>query len=78
MSKLIADTFAEEYELMVTKLGDSPTDDRLVAALVAEHSWTEEGAYAIVLLAREYGTSILRNALMLASALDIEDGSRGF
>jgi spore coat protein CotH len=38
---------------------------------------TEQGARTIVRLARQYGASIIRNALALATAMSIEDGEPG-
>jgi hypothetical protein len=52
--------------------------DRLHDRLVAEADWTERGAEAVVSLARNYGSFMLRNALALAIALDIEDGRLGY
>lgn len=67
-----------EYETLVAEAGRNPSDARLVAALVKDADWTRQGADEVVRLARQYGTSILRNALALADALGVEDGSRGF
>ena len=52
--------------------------ERLVNQLAREHDWTDRGARAIVSLATEYGTFMLRNALALAIILDKEDGDLGF
>jgi hypothetical protein len=67
----------EEYEALVAKVGGNASDARLVEALAAEAEWTQEGARAMIALARQYGTAVLRNALALAEALGIEDGSSG-
>jgi len=40
--------------------------------------WTREGARHLASLARSYGSFMLRNALALAVATDIEDGELGF
>ncbi len=45
--------------------------------LHAHASWTEGGAQELANLARSYGVFMLRNALALAFALDIEDGELG-
>jgi hypothetical protein len=70
-----------EYKGLVPvnfKEGLSPAiKDRLISALSREHDWTEEGAASIVSLASDYGAFVLRNALALAIALDIEDGALG-
>ena len=51
---------------------------RLVSILSENHDWTEKGAQAIVCLANEYGSFMLRNALALAIVLGKEDGRLGF
>lgn len=40
--------------------------------------WTTEGAREITRLAREYGGFMLRNALAVANALNVEDGELGY
>jgi len=79
-SYLLESTISEYEGLLPTnfKEGASPVNkDRLISALSREHDWTERGAAAIVSLANDYGTFVLRNALALAIVLDIEDGSLG-
>jgi len=66
-----------EYEAIVADLPGDPSDTELVNSLVAKAAWSETGANEIIRLARDYGTSILRNALALAAAMQIEDGSVG-
>lgn len=66
-----------EYRELVARMGDNTNDAGIVAALVSEAAWTEEAARIVLQLAQAYGTSILRNALALAEALDIEDGEAG-
>lgn len=51
--------------------------DSMRLSLVETADWTPETADILINLAQEYGTFILRNALALAVALGIEDGSRG-
>jgi len=77
MTEAQVDTLVCEYESLVQKAAEDVSDERLVALLVAEHDWTPEGASTAVELARKYGTFILRNALALAFALQIDDGSCG-
>lgn len=48
------------------------------AGLVHTHEWTNEGAAALVQLARDYGSFILGHAYALSVALDIEDGDLSF
>ncbi|MBY0261673.1 MAG: hypothetical protein K2Q20_04985, partial [Phycisphaerales bacterium] len=67
----------DEYAAMVSELGPEATDADILAALVTDHRWTIRGAAAVLSLAQQYGTSILRNALALAEAMEIEDGDEG-
>ncbi|MBM4107278.1 MAG: hypothetical protein FJ255_00430 [Phycisphaerae bacterium] len=77
MPDLITDSLVSEYETMILRVGENATDEQLVAALVRDSAWTEQGAREVLQLARKYGTSILRNTLALASAMQIEDGEAG-
>lgn len=77
MSEVMTDVLLSEYESIVASVGENATDEAIIAALVRDGDWTEQGAWVIVRLAREYGTSILRNAVALAEAMDIEDGLAG-
>jgi hypothetical protein len=77
MNELMTDTLLAEYETIITDLGADATDDQIVRALVERGDWTEQGAREVLQLARRYGTSILRNALALAAAMQIEDGNAG-
>ncbi len=72
--QLMHDVPFSEYEALVHDLGKNPNDDQLIAALIRDADWTKHGAQEAVRLARTYGTGVLRNALALAAALDIEDG----
>lgn len=77
MSSVMTDVLVSEYEAIIDKLPEDATDDQIEAALVVDAEWTEVGARVVVMLARRYGTSILRNAVSLASAMKIEDGDAG-
>jgi len=77
MNELMTDTLLAEYETILTDLGAEATDEQIVCALVDRGAWTEQGAREVLQLARRYGTSILRNALALAEAMQIEDGNAG-
>ena len=46
--------------------------------LADDFDWTEEGAAAVVSLARDYGSFMLRNAAALALACNHEDGEFGY
>lgn len=77
MSDAVSDTLLSEYDALIAQVGEAATDDRIVAELTTSHDWTEEGARSIVMLARRYGTFVLRNACALAAAMEIEDGTSG-
>lgn len=77
MVDLVTDVQVSEYDAVVATVGDECTDARIVDVLVRDSDWTESGAQTLVWLARTYGTSILRNALCLASSLRIDDGEAG-
>lgn len=77
MPDLITASLLAEYETIIDQVGENATDDQIVAALVRDADWTEQGAQELLHLARRYGVSILRNALALASAMQIEDGEAG-
>lgn len=77
MNELMTDTLLAEYETIIADLSAEATDDQIVRALVERGDWTERGAREVLQLARRYGTSILRNALALADAMNIEDGDAG-
>jgi len=77
MNELMTDTLVAEYEAIIDDLGTDATDEQIVGALVVCADWTAEGARAVVMLARKYGVFVLRNALALANAMEIEDGEAG-
>ena len=69
---------SEEYQQIIALVGADATDDELATAMVAHGDWTAGGAAAVVSLAKAYGTLILRNSLVLAATLRIEDGTDGY
>jgi hypothetical protein len=77
MNELMTDNLLAEYETMIADLGEDVTDEKILGALVVRADWTAEGARAVVMLARKYGVFVLRNALALANAIQIEDGEAG-
>jgi len=50
----------------------------LARALAQDHEWSGSGARAIIDLANNYGSFMLKNALALAIALEKEDGDFGY
>ena len=77
MTAVMTDVLLSEYQTIISNVGEDATDEAIIAALVRDSAWTEQGAREVLQLARKYGTSILRNALALASAMQIEDGEAG-
>jgi hypothetical protein len=67
----------EEYRVLFEGMGtDAP--DSLEDALTHGAEWTPEAATHLLRLARTYGSFMLRNALAISLALDVEDGELGF
>jgi len=56
----------------------SRSDEDIQSALVINHDWTTEASAEVIHLARAKGVFLLRNALALASVLNIEDGDQGY
>jgi hypothetical protein len=67
----------EEYRSLFDDVGSGALDS-LEQVLMDEAEWTAEAAEHLLHLATEYGSFMLRNALAIALALDIEDGELGF
>jgi hypothetical protein len=72
----------EEYEDLTDRFGGqicalNSQEDEIVAMLVKDHDWTEDGARKLITCVRQYGAFALRNALAIAIALDCEDGTLG-
>lgn len=57
---------------------DDEAPDSLEDVLTREAEWTPEAAGHLVQLAKAYGSFMLRNALAISLALEIEDGELGF
>lgn len=66
-----------EYETLISELPGEPTENQIIGTLVANGDWTANGARAVLHLAQTYGSFILREALVLAEVLNIEDGEAG-
>lgn len=77
MPAVMTEVLLSEYQTIIASVGANASDDAIIASLVRDADWTEQGAREVLQLARKYGTSILRNALALASAMQIEDGEAG-
>jgi hypothetical protein len=75
--QIVTDSLYSEYASMVKHFGVQRQSSDLVKALVEQCDWTSRGAEIVVMLAQQYGMFVLRNALALAAALEIEDGASG-
>jgi hypothetical protein len=73
-------SLVDEYQTILSNQLNtfSPDNDKKCDAIKElmhkESDWTPNGAEAVVDLATNYGSFILRNALALSIALNIEDG----
>jgi hypothetical protein len=67
----------DEYRTLFDGLTSSDHKS-LARVLRHEAEWTPEAASQLLMLARAYGSFMLRNALAISLALDIEDGELGF
>lgn len=67
----------EEYGTLFGEV-NSHSFDSLKRVLVREAEWTPQAAAHLLRLARAYGSFMLRSALAISIALDIEDGELGF
>jgi len=67
----------EEYRTLFEE-AQSDLADVLEETLIDKAEWTAAAAEHLLRLARENGSFMLRNALAISLALDIEDGELGF
>lgn len=67
----------DEYRTLFED-ADVSLPDSLETVLIRDTEWTPEAAEHLLRLAREYGAFMLRNALAISLALDVEDGELGF
>ena len=71
----------DEYDALLStdwrngEPGAEPDWAWIRSVLESEAGWTRSGADHVVRLARDYGVFVLRNALALSIALEIEDGA---
>jgi len=56
----------------------SNDSNKIKELLVAEGNWTPQAADHLIRLSKDYGSFMLRNALALSLALEIDDGAFGF
>jgi hypothetical protein len=80
MRKINLNLFVSEYQNYVAQSIDKNDKikwDKLISLLCKDGDWTMEGAETLVHLVQNYGSFILKNALALAEAANIEDGKLG-
>ena len=79
---LDATPLMDEYRTLVLESlgskGGKVDWHKLGRELVHTAEWTDEAAAHLLNLARNYGAFMLRNALALAVAAEIDDGELGF
>ena len=71
------ESLISEYQSTVQHFSKHDNED-LDQALAQDHDWSEEGARAIIDLANNYGSFMLKNALALSIVLGKEDGDLGY
>ena len=76
------ESIVSEYTSLLKSTHNKQVDrfdiDQIVRKLSRAHDWSDSGARAIISLANDYGSFMLRDALALAIALGKEDGELGF
>jgi len=68
---------SEEYGCLIENLTDK-SPESLINALAKQGDWTEQAASHLLQLVNDYGSFMLRNALALSLAMNVEDGELGF
>lgn len=67
----------EEYRMLFKDI-DADTSESICGVLTRDGDWTPRAAERLQQLAKDYGSFMLRNALAISLALEIEDGDLGF
>ena len=70
------ESLISEYQSTVEHFSKHDNEN-LAQALAQDHDWSDEGARAIIDLANNYGSFMLKNALALSIVLGKEDGDLG-
>ena len=71
------ESLISEYQSTVEHFSKHDNEN-LAQALAQDHDWSDEGARAIIDLANNYGSFMLKNALALSIVLGKEDGDLGY
>ena len=80
MKNITTKWLQSEYQTYVAEVTDKNNEidwDKLIDLLCSDGEWTTQGAEALVAIVRNYGSFVLKNALALAVATNIEDGKLG-
>lgn len=80
MENIDTEWIQSEYQAYVAEVTDKNNEidwDKLIDLLCSNGDWTREGAEALVAIVKNYGSFILKNALALAVATNIEDSELG-
>jgi hypothetical protein len=78
--KIDIPTLQAEYESYVAQATNKNSEldwHKLTKLLESSGDWTSLGSDAIIYLVQQYGAFVLKNALALALATNIEDGDLG-
>lgn len=71
----------QEYESLLEPINSQSHEKvdwgGIETKLIQDCEWTPEGAQVLTTLVRQYGSFVLKNALALSVALNIEDGELG-
>ena len=86
MEKTVAllENSVKEYETLVGEIASNKAADRNIdwfaveAKLSLDAGWTKKGSHHLIQLVQDNGSFILRNALALALASNLEDGALNF
>jgi len=70
-------SLVDEYRTLIGATSADPKHS-FEDLLVRQGDWSPRAAYHLLQLAQSYGSFMLRNALAISLALEIEDGDLGF
>ena len=80
MKDIDTEWIQSEYQSYVAEASDENNNidwNKLTELLCIKGDWTRQGAETLVAIVQSYGSFILKNALALAIATNIEDGQLG-
>jgi hypothetical protein len=80
MKTVNIDFIQDEYQSYIAQAADKNHEidwEKVIGLLCKNGDWTTQGAEMLVYLVKQYGSFVLKNALALALAANIEDGELG-